>query len=290
MANLSTTFFKSGQVNADYLLIINKGPGALYVGKEGDSWDLMEIYFMDSDITVITSGNMNSEADYIVFETNPEMRKFSIVKRLYQINADLWNYKAVMIIDDDLTPHGCSIADIFNKFIETNMRVGQPALSHDSFYSHPITLVDAKFDWRITNFVELMCPIFTKEALSNYIKYFDETVSGFGLDNLWSKKEWEFNGGLAIIDSATMRHNRPVRGGVAYHGISPDDDKFRLFRKFAITPYKNVTLGGMYRTGRFIPNTIKYNITYSDLIKARIKRWVHSLRRLRYELKAKKYG
>lgn len=242
--NPTTTLFRQTAPKAKYLLIVNKGPGAVSLKRENDRWDLLEIYFMKNDIEAITQNPSKTDADFVVFETDRNMRKFAIIKRIFETH-DFWkSYDAVMMADDDLVPVGCSVSDIFDLFIKTGMRVGQPALSEDSFWSHEITLRHKTFHWRKTNFVEVMCPIMNTAALGEYLPLFDETVSGFGLDNYWGLNEWRKYGGLAILDDTTMRHCRPVRGGVAYHGLSPGEECRQFFLKHKLKHYMQLTLGG----------------------------------------------
>ncbi len=284
----STVLFRCGARRARYLLIINKGPGAVQIPREGDAWDLMEIYFAKKDIEAITAYPAITNADWVVFEHDRNMRKFAIIKRVIGTMPDLLGYEAIMMLDDDLVPVGCNVSDIFALFAETGLRIGQPALSEDSFWSHEVVLRNASFRWRRTNFVEVMCPIMTTAALQDYLPLFDETVSAFGLDVYWSREEWKYHTGVAILDATPMRHIRPVRGGVAYQGLSPGTERYLFFRRHKLKNFKHYTLGGASIDGGPLLSSkmIRYRSQLSDLVKFRLLSMCQSMRFLAYCLVA----
>ncbi|MHB8347761.1 MAG: hypothetical protein ACYDHM_11370 [Acidiferrobacterales bacterium] len=271
----STVLYRHMHPLSTCLLIINKGPGAIRIKREGQEWDLMEIFFAKNDIEAVKRDPSVSTADHIVFESDRNMRKFAIIKRVLERYPVFQKYEVVMMIDDDLEPVGCSIADVFSQFIETGFRVGQPALTRDSYWSHEVVLRHNGYKWRKTNFVEVMCPIMKSAAIRDYLPLFDATVSGFGLDTYWSTCEWKGHGGLVVLDSTPMRHTRPVRGGVAYQGISPGEERLAFFEKYKLKNYRHFTLGGESTSAEITPKNgrIAYRSQYSDIAKFKTKRF-----------------
>jgi len=249
----TTTMWRSAKPRSEFLLIINKGPGALAIHRAGDSWDLMEIYFMKRDIeSAMTDPNFSS-ADHLVFETDRNMRKFAIIKRAFELNPHLLEYDYVMMLDDDLIPVNCAILDIFQLFKRSGFRVGQPALTVDSYCTHEILKINNKYTWRKTNFVEVMCPIMTRDAIKDYMPVFDANISGFGLDVMWSYQEWTQRSGVVVLDATPLKHTRPVRGGVAYQGLSQAEERLEFFERHKLKNYLHLTLGGQLRkTGEVI--------------------------------------
>ncbi len=271
----TTVLFRAETPKSKYLLIVNKGPGAVSLRREGGAWDLMEIYFMKADIESITQDPAKTDAEYVVFETDRNKRKFAIIKQIFE-RHDFWKrYDAVMMADDDLVPVGCSIGAMFNLFTETGLRVGQPALSSDSYWSHEITLQNPSFRWRKTNFIEVMCTIMTPAAIVDYLSLFDATISGFGLDNYWGWHEWQRYGGLAILDETPMRHCRPVRGGMAYRGLSPGEECRLFFQKHKLMHYMHLTLGGVQASGdHFRKRRRFYPQQAYQALRHRLKEWL----------------
>lgn len=119
--------------------------------------------------------------------------------------------------DDDIS---ASAADI-NRLLAVGQRYGlqvfQPSLDSQSYYSHLITLQHPSFDLRFTNFVEIMVPVVSKAILLQTLGLLKETKSGFGMDFLWPRLASENTGSserVAIIDSVTVCHTRPVGGSL----------------------------------------------------------------------------
>jgi hypothetical protein len=85
---------------------------------------------------------------------------------------------------------------------------------------------------RFTNFVEIMCPCFSRHALELCRPYFRENRSGWGLDFLFPKLLGFPNRSIGIVDAATIIHTRPVGGPlhklVRESGSSPSEDLDRL--------------------------------------------------------------
>lgn len=241
----TTTLHRCGSRRSKNLLVINKGKDAVEIQRDGVNWDLMEIYFLPTDIARIQKNSSESDAEYVVFETSRQMRKLAIVKAIFD-RHDFWRgYERIMIADDDLIPVSCSVTDIFDLFSTTGCRVGQPALTQDSYFYHVITIQNATFAWRRTNFAEIMCPIFTREAIEEYLPSLNETISGAGLDYLWSYKEWMRYGGVAILDKTPVRHCRPVGGGETYNGLpSLHEEWMSLIKRHSIPLYPHSCFGG----------------------------------------------
>lgn len=242
-AEAGPVLFRSSPKRARNLLVVNKGPGAVSIPREEGAWDLLEIYFADQDIARITTDSSSTSADHIVFETNRQRRKFAIVKAVFEAHPDLRDYEAFAFFDDDVEPVGCSMASIFATFAASGCRVGQPALTHDSFYAHPIHLKNEAFNWRLGNCAELMCPMMTREGLAEYLPIFDATVSGFGLDDYWSFREWMKGYGVAVLDRTPVSHTRPVGGG-GYVGLCLTDGQ-DLMRRHGIPRYLHSCYGGV---------------------------------------------
>lgn len=241
----TTSLFRVSSPNSRNLLIVNKGPGAITILREGNKWDLLEIYFMKADIETISLNPSLTDAEHVVFETDRSMRKFAILKTVFEKN-DFWHaYDNFFIADDDLIPIDCSITDIFNLFKETGCRIGQPSLTQDSFFSHIITIKNNNFIWRKTNFVEVMCPIMNREALIEYLPIFNETVSGFGLDDYWSYHEWMKGNGVAILDKTPVRHCRPIGSSLTYEGLSTDTECLSFMERRDIPRYPHSCFGGV---------------------------------------------
>ena len=69
--------------------------------------------------------------------------------------------------------------------------------------------IDLDYLVRYTNFVELMCPVFSRSFLQICLPTFEASFSGFGLDHIWSQLGGRVPGRIAIIDDIAVAHTRP---------------------------------------------------------------------------------
>jgi hypothetical protein len=167
----------------------------------------------------VLDGRIVSTAEYVVLDRDRSLRKLGLIKKLFDA-SDFWRgYESIMLADDDMDPIGCTVEEMFELFDRTGARIAQPALTSDSHVSHAITLQDTSCAWREVNFVEMGTPIFTIAALLEFLPFFAETVSGWGVDLYWSMKEIDAGRRLAILDSTPVRHCRAIGGGGYYEGL-----------------------------------------------------------------------
>ena len=154
--------------------------------------------------------------------------KWPAIANIIKHNADLLeNYDVVWVPDDDLLVDTDTINRMFGLFHGLNISYGQPALTVDSYFTYPFLLCDDASLVRYTNFVEVMAPIFSRDALKEIAPTIELSPSGWGLDFLWSKvfsKKGEDR--VAVIDATPVKHTRPV-GGELYRNnpeLSPVKD------------------------------------------------------------------
>ena len=119
-----------------------------------------------------------------------------------------FKFDYIMLWDDDLDIHDFDV-DIFLDICKAfKLEIAQPALSYNSYCSHQITLKhpDPNVSIRITDFVEIMCPVFTKEAWLKFYPYLqDNHEQGWGYDYMF-----KYIGKCGIIDSQAIQHTRKI--------------------------------------------------------------------------------
>lgn len=149
-------------------------------------------------------------------------------------------YDLFWLPDDDIAAVAADIDRLFEIGAAAGFHVFQPALSDRSYYSHLITLRHPSFEVRYTNFVEVMVPCISREILIRSLPLLGKTASGFGIDFLWPQMVQEIRGeayqGLAIIDTVTVCHTRPVGGSLhqfmrAEKGRSAMDEMTTVIRR-----------------------------------------------------------
>jgi hypothetical protein len=123
-------------------------------------------------------------------------------------------YQAIWLPDDDLEIEVSAANHLFELFRSLNLVMAQPALIGDNV-NHPVTRRDPRYRFRYTTFVEMMCPIFTRESLFEVLDTFERTRSGWGIDCLWAKRFLDRR--VAILDEVAVRHLKPQSNDGAYY-------------------------------------------------------------------------
>ncbi|WP_415182275.1 hypothetical protein [Phaeovulum sp.] len=131
-----------------------------------------------------------------------------LFKTLSDLDLDEFDY--FWLPDDDIEASTGSINKIFELCQRYGLAVGQPSLSRKSYFSHFLLSRCAGFRIRYTNYVEIMVPCLNRALLRRALPYFENTMSGFGLDYIWCR--WEEAGAFrsAVIDAVEVFHTRPV--------------------------------------------------------------------------------
>jgi len=241
------------------LLVVMKGPGAVAIPREPDAagagaWDSLELYFHEGQ----RKEALGAAAEHVVFDGDRKLRKLGILAKLFVERPELLDYERFQIADDDVAPVGCKVSDVFALFAElgaqTGCRIAQPALTASSYYTHPLTRQEPGYDWRRVNFVEIMCPVMTREALVSYLPQFSESVMCWGFDLWWSTLEMRAGRPLLIFDRTPYHHSRPVGVSLAYQGLTkpPHVEGDEFLARHGIPHRPIYTLGGVDRRGRWI--------------------------------------
>lgn len=138
----------------------------------------------------------------------PGMKYFNIHKHLSV--EDLLKYDFVCVADDDLVMDFEELSRFMDVMREDGIDLAQLSLTRDSSHSFPMTVNDGGYGYRLTNFVEVMAPIFSNYAIRRLYGTFGMNKSSWGLDYLWAKWLVEEGRKIAICDEYQMRHMRPV--------------------------------------------------------------------------------
>jgi hypothetical protein len=147
---------------------------------------------------------------------------------------ELRRYDRIWCPDDDIALDTASINAMFSMFERHRLQLAQPAIAAGdvSFQSFRPQLGAVL---RYTPFVEIMCPLFTREAFFRVGHTFAASRSGWGIDLVWP----QFFGPreLAILDCIHARHTRPLAIGELYVrlkklGIDPWQERDAVVRRW----------------------------------------------------------
>jgi hypothetical protein len=118
----------------------------------------------------------------------------------------------IALPDDDLSASASDWHRLFRAMDELNFDLAQPSLDYRSFWTHQITARRPAYRARVTNFVEVMTPTFSRWALECCLPTFRMSTSGFGLDVVWPAILHQAGRQLGIIDEVAFGHTRPFNG------------------------------------------------------------------------------
>ncbi len=204
------------------------------------------------------------------------------------------DYDYVWLPDDDIRTTGQTINTLFDMMAAHELVIGQPSLSHDSYYYFPGLLQNTRFQLRYTNYVEIMVPCLRADFLRDLLPLFATSRSGFGIDRLWSRfmpDPWKK---CAIIDSISVQHTRPIgqflATKIAAQGMTSHDEENAIYALFGgIKPaqalvYAAIDQHGIERQGQVAlgwqmyrdiwrnPPALEYNENRNKSLRKMLKR------------------
>lgn len=143
--------------------------------------------------------------------------KLKVVYHYLQAHPDiLATYEYFFIPDDDIFMDSSSINSLFDTMSFYGLRIAQPALVN-SYYLWGHTLKDPYCVLRYTNFVEMMVPCFSREALRKVLFTFNENETGWGTETHWPLLIHARSNEMAIVDAVSVVHTRPIQSGQSIH-------------------------------------------------------------------------
>lgn len=200
----------TGGKKRENLVIVRAGTSSLH-GKwardlaEADrNWDLCISWYDDAE------PDPSDAVEYLTIQR--DVRKFAAFHQIFATRPDFWDYERIWLPDDDLMVTRAAINRLFEICRRNRIELAQPALDEASHLTYPITRRDPRFALRFTNFVEVMCPVFSRDALRTCIDGFRSTFSSWGLDAIWPSLVGVGGTRIAIVDEVEVTHTRPVGG------------------------------------------------------------------------------
>jgi hypothetical protein len=144
--------------------------------------------------------------------------------------------KYVWFVDEDIV-FDLDIPELFN-FVDLNdLYMCHHSITENSHSRWKNLYYKQGSELRETDFVEVMCPIFSRKALSDMMFTFDESFSTWGLDHVWSYlRSQQF----FVIDKFQVKHiDKPDTKNGAF---------YKYLKRNSINPY----LESLYLRAKFI--------------------------------------
>ena len=226
------------------LVFLRVGDTSTHRGWIGDpatrSYDVWLDYYGEGD-----SARWAGDAAHLT--DGPNTVKFARVVALLDA---LTRYEAIWLPDDDIVVDAAGVERLFATFRGRGLLLAQPSLADGSYVAHEITRWNGSFEVRFTNFVEAMCPLFSREALRTCAPSFTEAVSAYGLDMIWARMLGDPRDRIGMIDAAPVVHSRPIGGGTWRRpaGMDPLADRVKILAAYGVEwPFQFRTYGGIPR-------------------------------------------
>lgn len=213
-------------------------------------FDLMLVYYG------AVENKFKQDADYYL-QKNGLFKLESVAAAVNFFRSAVEKYDAICLPDSDIIADVKTFNRMFRVFHDYSLDLAQPSL-RGGFCNHYITLQREEHILRYVNFIEMMCPIFTRKALFEILPILVLNRSGYGIDYLWSKILADRK--IAIIDAVGIYHKVRSRrvfsvdtSSNAYYnmlearGILPEEE-YRLIQKtYGLKVSNNKELGRIRR-------------------------------------------
>lgn len=206
------------------------------------SYDVWLDYYGDGD-------SSRWAGDPVRLTDGPNTTKFA---RIVALLPEITRYEAIWFPDDDIRVDPAGVDRLFATFHRLGMLLAQPSLADGSYVSHEITRWNGSFEARFTNFVEAMCPLFSRAALETCAPSFPLVVSAFGLDMIWARMLGDPRDRVGMIDAAPVVHSRPIGGGTWRRppGLDFEGDRAKVLGTYGVSwPFRFCTYAGVPRGG-----------------------------------------
>jgi len=120
------------------------------------------------------------------------------------------NYEFVFAWDDDIDILDFSASHFLEIMRRNHLEMAQPALTHDSYAWHKITLRQSDSIGKYTDFVEIMAQVFTSSAWLKFRAILEPEWNpwAYGCDEI-AKSRCGFTN-IGIIDCEKVRHTQPL--------------------------------------------------------------------------------
>lgn len=136
--------------------------------------------------------------------------KMDMTFKYLQLHPELLEaYNYFFLMDDDVRMSTEEVNHLFECMLKFHLEIAQPALV-DSFYTYEHTLYHQDNHLRYTNFIEMMIPCFSRNALKKVLPTFKKKKRAQGIEWHWPQLIQSNQKDMAVIDEVTAVHTRPV--------------------------------------------------------------------------------
>lgn len=197
--------------------------------KEEKEFDLCLLFYHEQ----INDPQLYQEAEYFY-----HLRGFKyhmLHELLTSVRPDfLQQYEYFYFLDDDIEIDTRQINEMFTLSRAMDAAISQASLSLDSYCSWPFFKQKKNSYCRFVGQIEVMAPLFEREALKACLPSFVGNRSSWGVDSVWPRILGYPKNKLVVFDTVTMRHTQPVGGGELYQkiGVDPHEEWIAITKQY----------------------------------------------------------
>ncbi|MDS9468925.1 hypothetical protein RGQ15_15265 [Paracoccus sp. MBLB3053] len=184
----------------------------------------------------------------------------------------LWsNYDYICLMDEDIDTTAEDLNRAFGLCAAHDLLLAQPALSHDSHFTYAGLLQQPAWLLRYVNFIEMMCPIFRRDALARVLPLYRQGLES-GIDLVWCNLLGPGATNFAVLDAVAIRHTEPVGGNKAANGFTGErryeDDIATALSRYGVPWLSCVPFSARTPSGRIVENRARLFISALGLLAA----------------------
>lgn len=160
---------------------------------------------------LIYDGSYNkfcNDSDFVACDAGYKM---DMTYRYLHRHPELFEkYEYFFLLDDDIVISTEDVNRLFSMMREYQLKIAQPSLVM-SYYTYKHTAFHPFSILRYTNFVEMMMPCFSRDALKAVLPTFEQKIRWCGIEMHWPVLIGSNHNDIAIVDAVSAKHTRPVQ-------------------------------------------------------------------------------
>lgn len=160
---------------------------------------------------LIYDGSYNkfcNDSDFVACDAGYKM---DMIYRYLHRHPELFEkYEYFFLLDDDIVISTEDVNRLFSMMREYQLKIAQPSLVM-SYYTYKHTAFHPFYILRYTNFVEMLMPCFSRDALKAVLPTFEQKIRWCGIEMHWPVLVGSNHKDMAIVDAVSAKHTRPVQ-------------------------------------------------------------------------------
>lgn len=213
---------------------------------------------------LIYDGSYNkfcNDSDFVACDAGYKM---DMTYRYLHRHPELFEkYEYFFLLDDDIVISTEDVNRLFSMMREYQLKIAQPSLVM-SYYTYKHTAFHPFYILRYTNFVEMMMPCFSRDALKAVLPTFEQKIRWCGIEMHWPVLVGSNHKDMAIVDAVSAKHTRPVQSWNSLSQLQQENYLKKHNLSWSIEMYGGLPLDNVDFEGKHAFDEVR---TYCEKIK-----------------------